>query len=156
MSDKDFTRSRKLFFDAVGIGTSPVVLPLDAWSSVRGQDLSLKRVDACRGAVLQAHDWRHWICIGAVDRYTIGEGAEDLELIASVHRAPSQVDAIEWCHGDWIFGFTTEDFHIGFDGVVTEQPATFPIGSDLVGQEFSIRLTGELKVSLTNGTAESI
>ena len=147
MAEPDHAASRKAFFKAVGIGTSMVSLPVDAWAALPGLDAALKTADTCRGAVLQTHDWQRWICIGAVDRYTIEPSEHGAVLTAAIHRVPSEADAIEWCHGDWKFGFTTQDFHISFDGAVAEEPSTFAIGDDLVGQEFSIRLVGEVKVS---------
>ena len=156
MPERDFAMSRQQFLNAVGTGTSMVVLPVDAWSTFEGQGLELNHIRASRGAVLQVHEWDRWICMGAIDRYAIetagpviqAASGQIWELNASVHRVPNEADAIEWLHGDWSFGFTTEDFHIDFDGVVTEEPHTFPIEDDLFGQEFSIRLIGEPKFSL--------
>lgn len=147
MSEPGYATSRKAFFKAVGIGTSMVSLPADGWAALPDLAPALNKSEGCLGSVLQAHDWQRWICIGAIDRYTIETTAHGAELTAAIHRIPSEADAIEWSHGDWIFGFTTQHFHIGFDGAVVEEPSTFPIGDELVGQEFSIRLVGEVKLS---------
>lgn len=147
MSEPDFVLSRKAFIETLGAGPLAVELPVAAWAPVGDLAPALERVGSCRGAVLQVREWERWICVGAVNQFRIdkapaeaSESGPGLELYVSVYRVMNEADALDWCHDDRGFGFTTEDFHIGFTGAVTQEPRVFPPVEGLIEQEFSIRL----------------